>query len=298
METTPSILLVAKESGMTSFRALSAVKRTLGKKVGHAGTLDKFAQGLLVVLTGSMTRLNPLFMNLDKRYRAQIRFGFETDTLDPDGAVIARGPIPTFEQIAGAVGQFVGVIDQVPPAYSALHVDGRRASDRVRSGEKVVMEQRRICVHRFDLLGYGQGLLEADITVSKGTYIRSLARDLGRAAGSVAHLEGLTRTEIGPFLLQEAVSANEGDTVLASMAKSEEYLVRVIGERRLTVSHAELATMVHGQFPRSAEALKRSGWALAYDPQGVLRAVLDLENRKIAAWARPYEREGRACETI
>lgn len=292
METTPSILLVAKKPGMTSFSALGAVKRTLGKKVGHAGTLDKFAQGLLVVLTGSMTRLNPLFMNLDKRYRALIRFGVETDTLDPDGEVVATAAIPTFEQIAAATDQFMGQIEQVPPAYSALHVDGRRASDRVRAGEEVVMEKRPVEVYRFDLVGYTDGLLEADITVSKGTYIRSLARDLGRATGSVAHLEGLTRTEIGPFLLEEAVDAQEPEAVTAAIAKSEEYLMRLIGRRRHTCSHKELAMMVHGQYPASARALKREGWTLAFDPEGRLLAVLDTQNRKIAAWIRPYEREG------
>ena len=299
METTPSILLVAKESGMTSFRALSAVKRTLGKKVGHAGTLDKFAQGLLVVLTGSLTRPNPLFMNLDKRYRAGIRFGAETDTLDPDGTVVATAAIPSFDEIKAVVGHFIGAIEQVPPAYSALHVEGRRASDRAREGEVVVMEKRPVVVYHFDLLSYSDGLLEADIAVSKGTYIRSLARDLGLAAGSVAHLESLTRTEIGPYCLDEAVSADDSQALIESGSRVEEYLLRLIGEeRRHTCSHTELGRMVYGQYPPSAKGFERSGWALAYDPEGVLRAVLDTQNRKIAAWVCPYEREGRVHETV
>lgn len=273
---------------MTSFGALSAIKRTVGKKVGHAGTLDKFAQGLLIVLTGSMTRLNPLFMNLDKRYRAFIRFGSETDTLDPEGKVIATANVPSYEEIAAAVGQFIGEIEQEPPAYSALHVDGVRASDRVRSGQSVQMTKRAVIVHRFELVTYEGGLLEADITVSKGTYIRSLARDLAHAVGSRAHLEDLIRTEIGPFDLTEAIKATDREAVIASMANSEDYLNRLLGHKHHTVSDRELATMVHGQYPRSVQNVK-SGWLLAYDENDSLRAVLDTESRKIAAWVRPYE---------
>ncbi|MDX9915142.1 MAG: tRNA pseudouridine(55) synthase TruB [Sphaerochaeta sp.] len=298
METTPSILLIAKEGGVTSFRALAAVKRLLGKRVGHAGTLDKFAQGLLVVLTGSMTRLNPLFMNLDKRYTAMIRFGSETDTLDPEGEVVRSAPVPTFEEIEGALPQFIGAIEQAPPLYSAVHIDGRRASDRARDGQTPVMKKRSVTVHRFDLLTYEDGLLTCDITVSKGTYIRSLARDLGRATGSGAHLEELVRTEIGPFLLAEAHRSIDIESLDPSLERSEEYLLRLPAMNRMTCSHDELSRMVHGQFPRSALALGRTGWALAYDGDGVLQAVLDLANRKIAAWLRPYIREEGGYETL
>lgn len=298
METTPSILLIAKESGMTSFRALREIKRTLGKKVGHAGTLDSFAQGLLVVLTGSLTRLNPLFMNLDKRYHAQIRFGLETDTLDPDGEVIRTAAPPTLEKIKEAIPQFCGVIEQAPPAYSAVHVEGKRASDRVRSGEEVEMKTREVCVHRFDLLSYEDGLLAADIHVSKGTYIRSLARDLGRTTGSAAHLESLTRTAIGPYRLEEAQSASSGEALDTSLERSEEYLLRLPGMGRVTCSPGELERMVHGQYPPSARSAGRSGWAMAYDMDGSLRAVLDLDRRKIACWVRPSGGKEESVEAL
>ena len=291
METTPSILLIAKESGMTSFRTLAVIKRTLGKKVGHAGTLDSFARGLLIVLTGSMTRLNPLFMNLDKRYRARIRFGSETDTLDPEGEVVRSAALPTFETIQSVLPRFLGTIEQAPPSYSAVHIDGRRASDRVRSGETVVMKTRSVTVHRFDLLSYEDGLLEADITVSKGTYIRSLARDLGRASGSAAHLEALTRTEIGPFRLEEAHPASEVAARKPSLKQSEEYLLRLEGMQRVTCTQEELKRMAHGQYPPSALSAGRTGWALSYSPDGLLVAVLDLERGKIACRLGPYAAE-------
>ena len=292
METTPSILLIAKESGMTSFRALREIKRTLGKKVGHAGTLDSFAQGHLVVLTGTFTRLNPRFMNLDKRYHAQICFGSETDTLDPDGEVVRTSAPPTFEEIKEAIPYFCGVIEQAPPTSSAVHAEGKRASDRVRSGETVVMKKRTVSVHRFDLLSYEDGLLEADIHVSKGTYIRSLARDLGQSTGSAAHLASLTRTEIGPYRLAEAQPASRIESLDTSLERSEEYLLRLPGMGRVTCCPDELERMVHGQFPRSALSAGRSGWAVAYDADGSLRAVLDLDRRKIACWVRPLGEGG------
>ncbi len=297
METTPSILLIAKESGMTSFRALGAIKRSLGRKVGHAGTLDSFAQGLLVVLTGSLTRLNPLFMNLDKRYHARIRFGCETDTLDPDGRVVRTSAPPSYEKIVQAVPQFCGVIEQAPPSYSAVHVEGRRASDRARSGETVEMKERTVTVHRFDLLSYEDGVLEADITVSKGTYIRSLARDLGLATESAAHLASLTRTEIGPYRLSEAHPASQVESLDASLQSSEEYLKRLPDLGRVTCTADELQRMAYGQYPRSALSARRNGWALAYDSDGTLYAVLDLDRRKIACWMRPYG-EGGSGETL
>ncbi|MCK9599188.1 MAG: tRNA pseudouridine(55) synthase TruB, partial [Sphaerochaeta sp.] len=194
MGTNASILLINKKPGITSFSSLNDIKRTIEAKVGHAGTLDKFAQGLLIVLTGSMTRLNVLFSSMDKTYRAQIAFGSETDTLDPEGQVIAVADVPGYERIQKSIPSFIGSLEQQPPQYSALHINGKRASDLARRGHEVQMAKRPITVYSFEPVSYEQGILVADIHVSKGTYIRSLARDLGLAAGSRAHLVGLTRT--------------------------------------------------------------------------------------------------------
>lgn len=284
----PSILLVNKPPGITSFQALGRVKRHYGKRVGHAGTLDKFAQGLLIVLTGRLTRLNPLFMPLDKRYRAQILFGQETDTLDPEGETIAIAAIPSYRAITAAIDHFIGDIEQIPPAYSALHVDGKRASDRVRSGETVVMKSRPITVHHFVPLTYENGILEADILVSKGTYIRSLARDLGHAAGSCAHLVGLTRTEVGPYSLEEAVEINDTDALLSAATSTTDYLSRIEGMGRYTIEDKEVRPLGDGRYPESLRNKSAYPIAMAFDSGGVLRAVLDCTKERVLAQVAPY----------
>ena len=177
-----------------------------------------------------------------------------------------------------------------------MHVEGKRASDRVRSGEEVEMKTREVCVHRFDLLSYEDGLLAADIHVSKGTYIRSLPRSAAQRAAPL-HLES-HRTAIGPYRLEEAQSASSGEALDTSLERSEEYLLRLPGMGRVTCSPGELERMVHGQYPPSARSAGRSGWAMAYDMDGSLRAVLDLERRKIACWVRPSGGKEESVEAL
>ncbi|NMA22476.1 MAG: tRNA pseudouridine(55) synthase TruB [Spirochaetales bacterium] len=293
MGTTPSILLVNKESGKTSFSSLWAIKRLMGKKVGHAGTLDKFAQGLLIVLTGPMTRLNPLFSNMDKRYRASIRFGTETDTLDPEGEIVATAALPSFEEIKAALPAFQGTVQQVPPSYSALHVDGQRASDRVRSGEVVEMKSRPVTIYSFELLSYEDGLLVADIFVSKGTYIRSIARDLGKACGSCAHLEALVRTEIGPFFLEEAIKTDDPEALVVSQANTASLLGRVDAMGRAECGWNELARLANGIYPPSVQIRPSDKYVMLFDPEGTLRAILDPTVRKIICHVAPYRPKER-----
>jgi tRNA pseudouridine55 synthase len=199
------ILLLAKQSGETSFSSLTAVKKSLGtNKVGHTGTLDSFADGLLVVLTGSMTHLVPHITGFSKTYLALIEFGTETDTLDPTGKVIKEGPIPEEDQIRQALLKFRGEIEQIPPEFSALHVNGKRASDLMRSGVKVELKPRKITVHSIRLLDFEDKYALIEVSCSKGTYIRSLARDIARECGTAAHLKALRRTSVGPFNLKDA----------------------------------------------------------------------------------------------
>lgn len=195
------VIIMKKEPGETSFESLRPVKRALrGQKVGHAGTLDKFASGLMVVLTGEATRLNPLFSGFDKSYVARVRFGSETDTLDPEGEVVATsGHIPTKAEIEEALKRFIGEQDQTPPAYSAVHVRGKRAYQEARKGREVEMPSRRITIYSADLVSWDEPDLVVALHVSKGTYIRSFARDLALSLGSRAHLVNLERTKIGPF---------------------------------------------------------------------------------------------------
>lgn len=203
------IVLLAKQAGLTSFSSLSSVKRALSTtKVGHTGTLDSFADGLLVVLVGKLTHLVPHITNFDKTYIALVEFGSETDTLDPTGQIIKTGKIPAREEVESVLPKFLGEIDQVPPAYSALHVDGKRASDLMREGKTVELQARKITISSIKLLDFNDKFARIEVSCSKGTYIRSLARDIASACGTVAHLKELKRTRVGPFKLEDAVGAD------------------------------------------------------------------------------------------
>lgn len=281
-----SVLLVHKPSGVTSFTSLGAIKRTVDPKVGHAGTLDKFAQGLMIVLTGSMTKLNQVFSTMDKRYRATICFGQETDTLDPEGEVIATSSIPTFAQIQEAIPQFIGDIQQSPPQYSALHIGGKRASKLARAGKVVVMEKRPVSVFSFELVSFEDNLLVADIHVSKGTYIRSLARDLALACNSRGYLVDLVRTQIGPFMLEDAIASNDTDALLASVGRTDTLIRSIEDMALLEVDDSQLFSLGNGKYPETYRTVRKSDasrYGAVYSRDGKLRCVLDLVDNRIIA---------------
>lgn len=205
---------IDKPRGLSSHDVVNRVRRAVGeRRVGHAGTLDPLATGVLVVGIGQATRLLGQLTLDDKRYRATVEFGTQTTTDDSEGEVIAAAEVPACvasEEYARAMlASMVGWQDQLPPAYSAISVDGRRAYDRARSGETVGLEPRRVCVHEASLVSVEASDVVTwtfDVLVSKGTYVRSLARDLGVAAGTVAHLCGLERRAAGTVGLAECVT--------------------------------------------------------------------------------------------
>jgi len=208
----PGLILLRKPLGLTSFDSLKAVKRGLGSgKAGHTGTLDKFAEGLLLVLTGKALKLSQWFTHCDKQYEGTIRFGIETDTLDPEGEEIAQAPAPSREAVEGALELFRGKIEQAPPAYSAIHVAGERASVLARRGEAPEMKKRPVEIYRLELRSWDPPFAGISVHCSGGTYIRSLARDIALAAGSRAHLTGLLRTQVARFRLEDAVSPGAGE---------------------------------------------------------------------------------------
>jgi tRNA pseudouridine55 synthase len=248
-------IIIDKPLGAGSTQAVSAVKRALrtggyGKfKVGHGGTLDPLATGVLPIAVGEATKLAGRMLDSDKVYDFTIRFGEQTDTLDAEGAVIATSPVrPTMAAVAAVLPRFTGAIEQVPPAYSALKIDGERAYDRARAGETVAMASRAVTIHDLkssparggepsngwwwgaatdDAPGEaplhpspsasgspprpGEELSEITLTahVSKGTYIRSLARDIALALGTVGHVVMLRRIEAGPFGLERAITLDK-----------------------------------------------------------------------------------------
>jgi len=203
------LLLLDKKPGFTSFDSLANVKRAFATgKAGHTGTLDKFASGLLLVLVGRGVKMAPIFENCVKEYTGTVFFGEETDTLDPEGSVIACGKIPSRGEVEAVLPAFRGDILQSPPAYSAIHVNGRRAYELSREGKEPEMKKRPVTVFELEILSWAPPLAEIHVICSSGTYIRSLARDIALAAGSCAHLSALRRTKIGSFRVEDAVDSD------------------------------------------------------------------------------------------
>ena len=199
-------MLLDKPEGISSFKALGPVKRALrGSKVGHTGTLDPFASGLMIALCGRLTKLASQLTNLEKTYEAVFHFGRETETLDPEGRVVGEGDVPGLERIAGEIVGFKGSISQRPPAYSAIHVNGRRAYERARSGESVELPMRTVFVREIQTIDWTPPELRLRMTVSSGTYVRSIARDLAYACGTVAYVSALRRVSVGPWDVRNAV---------------------------------------------------------------------------------------------
>jgi tRNA pseudouridine55 synthase len=207
---TPSsaILNVHKEPGWTSHDVVARVRKLAGqKRVGHAGTLDPLAEGVLPVLLGRATRLADAIQSGEKRYHAWVKLGVATTTDDGEGEITAQRPVPTLSapRITSTLGQFTGTITQVPPAYSALKLNGQRAYAMARRGESPELAPRQVTISELRLLDSTEDCLELEVACSKGTYVRALARDVAQALGTLGHLTRLVRTQVGPFRLEDAV---------------------------------------------------------------------------------------------
>ena len=202
-------LALHKPRGISSFDVIRRLRPILGKKtkIGHAGTLDPAAQGLLLILVGEATRVQNLLKDLDKEYEAVVRLGVRTDTLDAEGKVLEEVEVPPLDEnpIRSALDRLTGERMQAPPRYSALKVKGRRAYDMARSGEEFELPERRVTISEIELLSWKNPLLEIRTRVSSGTYIRSLAREIGDGLGLPASLQALTRTRIGRFELKDSL---------------------------------------------------------------------------------------------
>jgi tRNA pseudouridine55 synthase len=201
------VLPVAKAAGVTSFDAVALVRRRLGlKRVGHAGTLDPDATGVLPILLGEATKLMAYLADQDKAYTATLRLGVTTDTGDLGGRVISTSPVGTIDraQLEMACRGFVGRIKQVPPMYSAVHHQGQRLYELARQGIEVPREPREVIVHALDVEDVSGDSVRLSIVCGKGTYVRALAADLGAALGCGATVERLVRTRVGPFTLDDA----------------------------------------------------------------------------------------------
>lgn len=218
-------LIIDKPVGPGSTRVVSVVKRALREggyskvRVGHGGTLDPLASGVLPIALGEATKLSGRMLDADKSYEFTLRLGIETDTLDAEGQVTATcDRRPDRREIEAVLPSFIGSIEQVPPAFSALKVEGKRAYDRARAGEKVALAPRAVTVRTLSVLAVEGDEVTFCATVSKGTYIRSLARDIAHALDSVGHVTMLRRTRAGPFTLDSAISLDK----LSELAKARD----------------------------------------------------------------------------
>ena len=275
------VLVVDKPIGLTSHDVVQIIRRGTGiRRAGHTGTLDPRASGVLVVLIGPAVRLSEYVSASDKRYQATIRLGSSTDTFDAEGRITASASADsiTEQRFEEALTQFIGEIQQVPPPYSAIKVQGRKAYEMAREGEDVELAPRTIHVYSLELLEWAPPEAVIDVFCSSGTYVRSLANDLGAALGCGAHLVGLRRTKSGRFTLRDAVplrrlqeSFHSGDwyrhLIPAAEALGDWPMVELDGDEVELIRHGH-------RVPAKEDA---QGWVRGVSQQGDLVALMELD---------------------
>lgn len=282
--TASGILNVDKEPGLTSFQVVALVRKGTGvRRVGHAGTLDPMAGGVLLLCVGQAVRIAAYLAALPKVYRARIVLGAATDTYDAEGQVTARGPWADLspQGVEEALRGFVGDIQQAPPPFSAVKVGGQPAYRMARRGQPVSLAPRTVRVYRIDLLALEPPHLEIEVECGKGTYLRSLAHDLGRRLGCPAHLGALVRTRVGPFRVEDGMSTAELRAALADDTWREH--LRPLDHALLalppvTLELAEEQDVRHGQAVRlEPSRIPAGGECRAYGEDGALVAILTYD---------------------
>lgn len=275
------VLVIDKPIGLTSHDVVQIIRRGTGiRRAGHTGTLDPRASGVLVVLIGPAVRLSEYVSASDKRYQATIRLGSSTNTYDAEGVVTSRAPVDhiTEDRFNDILQTFVGEIEQVPPPYSAVKVKGKRAYEIAREGESVDLEPRKIQVYSLDILEWAPPEVVIDVYCSSGTYVRSLANDLGKALGTGAYLIGLRRTKSGRFTLRDAVPLRKlkeafdaGDWYKFLIPAAD-----ALGDWPMVELDADQVELVrHGHRVPAEPGSK--GWARGISQQGDLVALLELD---------------------
>jgi tRNA pseudouridine55 synthase len=289
------LLNINKPPGITSHDVVNRVRKLAGqRKVGHAGTLDPLASGVLLVCLGQATRLIEYLMAGRKQYRATLRFGITTDTLDAEGQITAQNDISglTEAHLRQILPNFLGQIEQIPPLFSAIKKAGQPLYRRARAGEIVEVEARAVTIDDLTWVAWQPPDLTLDISCSPGTYIRSLARDLGQAAGPGAHLAGLIRTASGPWRLAEAVSletleheAAQGSSMWQRYLHPPDQAVAHLA--RVTLSAEEAGQVQQGrqiQIDFASDATPFASLVRAYAPNGDFLAILTLVEPDAKLW--------------
>ena len=274
---TPGLLIIDKPVGPTSHDVVARVRRAAGlKRVGHAGTLDPLASGLMLVCLGPAARFVEYLVGLDKVYETTVRLGQATTTYDAEGDVTAERPVDvTAGQIAAALAAFRGPIRQQPPVFSAVKQDGQPLYKRARRGEAVSAPLREVVIHALDLLDFAPPLLRLRVACSSGTYIRSLAHDLGAALGCGGHVAALRRTAVGRFILADAVplDALTPENVAGHLLPPKAAVAHL---PRLDVDESDAARLVMGQrLPAAPGAAP--GTMAAFGPDGQFLGVVEID---------------------
>ena len=277
------VLVVDKPVGLSSHDVVQIIRNgTKIRRAGHTGTLDPRASGVLVVLLGPAVRLSEYVSASEKRYQAVIELGITTDTYDLEGSVTRRSPVEiTYDEFEQALQGFIGEFEQKPPAYSAIKVKGEKAYEIARRGEEVDLEPRLIQVHELELLDWDPPEAVVDIQCSSGTYVRSLAHDLGEKLGCGATLTGLRGTKYGRFGLRDAVSLRKLQEAFAN-GDWYQYLIpaaEALGDWytvELTVEQVD--EMRHGHRVPAVEAVEPGKWARAVSQEGELVALVEYDS--------------------
>jgi tRNA pseudouridine55 synthase len=286
--TTPSyhgLLVLDKPAGLTSRAAVDRAQRWFprGTRLGHTGTLDPLATGVLVLCVGAATRLTEHVQDMAKTYRAGVLLGARSDTDDADGQVnpVDVAMPPELSAVRARLEEFLGQIEQVPPAYSAAKVTGRRAYDLARRGEEVALQARKVRIDAIEILSYAWPRLELEVRCGKGTYIRALARDLGERLGCGGMIETLRRTRVGPFAAEDAVPLDaDAPTAVARLQPLSAALAEL---PRVDVTAPEASRLRNGQPARPGQigagpALPAGGGEVAvFGPHGALVGVARLD---------------------
>lgn len=275
------VLVIDKPVGMTSHDVVQIVRRGTGiRRAGHTGTLDPRASGVLVVLVGPAVRLSEFVSASDKRYQAIIRLGESTDTYDGDGEITRRSEVNiTRKQIEEALTQFEGTVEQVPPAYSAKKISGQKAYELARKGEEVELDAKEIDVYHLELLEWDPPEAIVDVYCSSGTYVRSLANDLGEVLGCGGHLVGLRRTKSGEFALRDAVQLRKLQDAFEN-GDWYKFLIPAADalsdwpSRELTFEEVDLVRHGH-RIPVSEPPENPDHWVRAISQQGELVALIE-----------------------
>jgi len=276
---------------MSSNHAVTFVRRVFNaQKAGHAGTLDPLATGILPIALGEATKTMPYMLDESKVYRFTVTWGSQTDTDDLEGEVVKTSDLrPAREELEDVLPAFTGEITQIPPVYSALKIDGKRACDLVRAGKEVTMKQRQVTIHKLDILEFSSEKATFEAHVSKGTYIRSLARDIGEKLGCLGFVTMLERTKVQKFTLNQAVSKEKLDSCARMGQSAETYLLQVdAGLDDILVWQVTKEQADKLQAGVRFTENKASGLYRVVDDQGQISSLVEVEENGLVKVVRNF----------